>query len=381
MLNPNLQSIELSLEEYKRYTRNLVLNEIGLLGQKRLKAAQILCVGAGGLASPIVMYLSAVGVGKIGIVDFDTVSLSNLQRQVLYNTSFIGFNKVLAAKSQAEKINPNSVVETYNTKFTRSNALSIIADYDIIVDASDNFSTRYLLNDTSYLLNKPLVYGAILQSFGQISVFNYRGGATYRDLYAKAPPDNLIPSCSEGGVIGGVAAVIGSLQANEVVKIILGVGNVLSGKLLVYDFLKGNFKTLSIKKKSLFHKGNMFEIMDHDNKHEMIQNFNIQKFKQYEITTDNINLYLKSRESVIIDVRSVTEFALGHIKNAINIPLSVLQQDEKIIFLRNKIETGYNIILYCQCDSRSFIALSILSNLSIKALRIKGGLDNLQFLS
>nr|YP_010337074.1 molybdopterin biosynthesis protein [Madagascaria erythrocladioides]QUE29104.1 moeB [Madagascaria erythrocladioides]UNJ16659.1 molybdopterin biosynthesis protein [Madagascaria erythrocladioides] len=376
MLNPDLRNIEFSLEEYKRYTRNLVLSEIGLPGQKRIKASKILCVGAGGLASPIIMYLSAVGVGRIGIIDFDVVSLSNLQRQVLYTTCCVGSQKVLAAKTQIQSINPNCSVETYITRLTEDNASIIMSEYDIVVDASDNFPTRYLLSDISCLLNKPLVYGAILQSFGQISVFNYKGGVNYRDLYTTPPPDNLIPSCSEGGVIGGVAAVIGSLQANEVLKIILGIGKILSGKLLVYDFLNGEFKTLRIKKKNSSNKKNIAKLMKKQDFYEVFPNFSMKKFQQYEITADNINFYLNSPESLLVDVRSVTEFTLAHIENAINIPLSLLKQDNKLMFLRNKIKEGHTIVIYCQSDSRSFAALSILLDFSIQALRIKGGFDN-----
>jgi len=238
----------LSNAEITRYSRHLLLDEVGLAGQERLKGASVLCVGAGGLGSPLLLYLAAAGVGRIGLVDFDVVDVSNLQRQVLHGTSQIGQPKVLSARARLLDLNPHVQVDLYEEPLTSGNALQVLAPYDVIVDGTDNFPTRYLINDACVLLGKPNVYGSIFKFEGQASVFNYQGGPNYRDLYPEPPPPGLVPSCAEGGVLGVLPGVIGGIQATETLKILLGRGTTLSGRLLLYDALGMRFTELSLRK-------------------------------------------------------------------------------------------------------------------------------------
>ncbi|MEL6320225.1 MAG: molybdopterin-synthase adenylyltransferase MoeB, partial [Cyanobacteria bacterium J06626_14] len=247
MLNPNLDDIQLNREEYERFSRHLILPEVGLDGQKRLKAASVLCIGTGGLGSPLLLYLAAAGIGRIGVVDFDIVDRSNLQRQVIHATSWVGKPKIESAKHRIQEINPGCQVDLYETRLSSDNALDIFKDYDVIVDGTDNFPTRYLVNDACVLLNKPNVYGSIFRFEGQATVFNYEDGPNYRDLYPEPPPPGLVPSCAEGGVLGVLCGIIGTIQATETVKIILGQGNTLSGRLLLYNALDMSFRELKLR--------------------------------------------------------------------------------------------------------------------------------------
>lgn len=234
--------------DLSRYSRHLLLEEIGVEGQRRLKGGSVLCVGTGGLGSPLLLYLAAAGVGRIGIVDFDVVDESNLQRQVIHGTSSLGQPKLESARRRVLDINPRCEVELYPVALTSENALQIIAHYDVVVDGTDNFPTRYLVNDACVLLGKPNVYGSIFKFEGQASVFNYRGGPQYRDLYPEPPPPGLVPSCAEGGVLGVLPGVIGCIQATEALKILLGVGETLSGRLLLYDALSMRFRELKLRR-------------------------------------------------------------------------------------------------------------------------------------
>ena len=238
----------LNNDEIARYSRHLILPEVGMEGQQRLKAASVLCIGAGGLGSPLALYLAAAGVGRIGIVDFDVVDVSNLQRQVLHGTSGVGTSKLASARARLEDLNPHIQVDTYEEALSSENALRIFADYDVVIDGTDNFPTRYLVNDACVLLGKPNVYGSIFRFEGQASVFNYEGGPCYRCLYEEPPPPGLIPSCAEGGVLGILPGIIGVIQATETVKIILGKGTTLSGRLMLYDALEMNFRQLKLRK-------------------------------------------------------------------------------------------------------------------------------------
>jgi adenylyltransferase/sulfurtransferase len=238
----------LDAADYARYSRHLILDEVGVEGQRRLKGASVLCVGTGGLGSPLLLYLAAAGVGRIGIVDFDVVDESNLQRQVIHGTKNVGRPKLHSARDRILDINPRCQVDTYEVALTAENALQILAPSDIVVDGTDNFPTRYLVNDACVLLCKPNVYGSIFKFEGQASVFNYQGGPQYRDLYPEPPPPGLVPSCAEGGVLGILPGVIGCIQATETVKIILGKGTTLSGRLLLYDALNMTFRELKLRK-------------------------------------------------------------------------------------------------------------------------------------
>src|SRR3989440_873148 len=238
----------LTNDEYKRYSRHLIMPEVGLDGQLKLKAAKVLCIGAGGLGSPVAMYLAAAGVGTLGIVDFDTVDFSNLQRQILHGTPDVGRSKLASAKDRLNALNPNVNIETYETALTSENALKLFEPYDVIVDGTDNFPTRYLVNDACVLLGKPNAYGSIFRFEGQASVFGLREGPCYRCLYPEPPPPGLVPSCAEGGVLGVLPGIIGTIQAMETIKLILMIGEPLIGRLLIFYALRMKFRELKLKK-------------------------------------------------------------------------------------------------------------------------------------
>lgn len=246
MSSPELP--QLNNEEIGRYSRHLILPNVGMEGQRKLKGASVLCVGTGGLGSPLALYLAAAGVGRIGLVDFDVVDVSNLQRQIIHGSSWVGKSKVESARARIADLNPNVQVDTYEEPLTSENALRILEPYDIVVDGTDNFPTRYLVNDACVLLGKPNVYGSIFRFEGQASVFNHEDGPCYRCLYEEPPPPGLVPSCAEGGVLGILPGLIGVIQATETVKIILGVGDTLSGRLMLYDALGMSFRQLKLRK-------------------------------------------------------------------------------------------------------------------------------------
>lgn len=234
--------------DISRFSRHLLLDEVGVEGQRRLKGASVLCVGTGGLGSPLLMYLAAAGVGRIGIVDFDVVDASNLQRQIIHGSGSIGSPKVQSARARILDINPRCRVDCYELALRSDNAIDILAPYDVVVDGSDNFPTRYLVNDACVLLGKPNIYGSIFKFEGQASVFNHQGGPNYRDLYPEPPPPGLVPSCAEGGVLGVLPGIVGAIQANETIKVILGKGETLSGRLLLFDAMAMTFRTLKLRR-------------------------------------------------------------------------------------------------------------------------------------
>src|SRR5215831_14143381 len=249
----SLENIRFTKEELARYNRHIIIPEFGLEAQQKLKAANVLVVGSGGLGSPVLLYLAAAGVGTIGIIDFDVVDDSNLQRQVLFGVEEIGKPKVEAARRRLEALNPHIKIVLYNTQLTSKNALDILKDYDVVADGTDNFPTRYLVNDASVILNKTNIYASIFQFEGQVSVFNYvnekgERGPNYRDLYPTPPPPGLVPSCAEGGVLGVLPGIIGSLQALEVIKVITGVGELLNGRFYIFDSLNFESRTFKIKR-------------------------------------------------------------------------------------------------------------------------------------
>jgi len=241
-------SVTLSKEEIQRYSRHLIMPEVGMDGQLKLKAAKVLCIGTGGLGAPLGQYLAAAGVGRIGLVDFDKVDLTNLQRQILFSTKDVGRPKIEAAAERLRGLNPDIQIDTFETMLTSANALDILKDYDVIVDGTDNFATRYLVNDACVLLGKPNVYGSIFRFEGQASVFGYLGGPCYRCLYPEPPPPGLVPSCAEGGVLGVLPGIVGSIQAAETLKLIIGKGEPLVGRLLLFDALSMRFRELKLRK-------------------------------------------------------------------------------------------------------------------------------------
>ena len=238
----------LSAAELARYSRHILIPDVGRAGQERLKASSALLIGAGGLGSPLALYLAAAGVGRIGIVEFDKIDESNLQRQILYGTSQVGQSKLQRAQERLADLNPAITIEPFEQPLTSANALELFARYDVVADGTDNFPTRYLVNDACVLTGKPNVYGSIFRFEGQISVFNYQGGPCYRCLYSEPPPPGLVPSCAEGGVLGVLPGVVGALQANEVIKALLGLGEVAAGRLVIYDALKLSFRQLKLRR-------------------------------------------------------------------------------------------------------------------------------------
>jgi sulfur-carrier protein adenylyltransferase/sulfurtransferase len=246
--NAAKQGATLSKEEIQRYSRHLIMPEVGMEGQLKLKQAKVLCIGTGGLGAPLGLYLAAAGVGRIGLVDFDTVDFTNLQRQVLFGTSDVGRPKITAAADRLRNLNPEIQIDTYETHLSSENALELFKDYDIIVDGTDNFPTRYLVNDACVLLGKPNVYGSIFRFEGQITIFGYQGGPCYRCLYPEPPPPGLVPSCAEGGVLGVLPGIVGTIQAAETLKLIIGKGEPLIGRLLLFDALAMKFRELKLRK-------------------------------------------------------------------------------------------------------------------------------------
>jgi sulfur-carrier protein adenylyltransferase/sulfurtransferase len=245
---PSGKAAALSKEEVLRYNRHLIMPEVGMEGQLKFKQAKVLCIGTGGLGAPLGLYLAAAGVGRIGLVDFDSVDFTNLQRQILFGTGDVGRPKIEAAAERLRKLNPEIRIDTFETRLTSDNALDILKDYDIIVDGTDNFPTRYLVNDACVLLGKPNVYGSIFRFEGQITVFSYPGGPCYRCLYPEPPPPGLVPSCAEGGVLGVLPGIVGTIQAAETLKLILGKGEPLVGRLLLFDALAMRFRELKLRK-------------------------------------------------------------------------------------------------------------------------------------
>ncbi|MCO5184461.1 MAG: molybdopterin-synthase adenylyltransferase MoeB [Anaerolineae bacterium] len=248
IVNGRAEAVALSQEEVKRYSRHLIMPEVGMAGQKKLKAASVLIVGAGGLGSPLALYLAAAGIGRIGIIDYDTVDHTNLQRQILYTTDDLGKSKIEIARQRIQAANPNVQVDLYNEPLTSANALRLFAPYDLIIDGTDNFPTRYLVNDACVLLGKPNVYGSIFRFEGQVTVFNTEDGPCYRCLYPEPPPPGLVPSCAEGGVLGVLPGIVGTMQALEAIKLITGIGTPLKGRLLLFDALHMEFTELKLRK-------------------------------------------------------------------------------------------------------------------------------------
>lgn len=377
MLNPNLDEIQLLPEEYARYSRHLILPEVGLEGQKRLKAASVLCVGTGGLGSPLLLYLAAAGVGRLGIVDFDVVDHSNLQRQVIHGTSWVGKPKIESAKNRIHEINPYCQVDLYETALSSANALDIIRPYDIVVDGTDNFPTRYLVNDACVLLDKPNVYGSIFRFEGQATVFNYQGGPNYRDLYPEPPPPGMVPSCAEGGVLGILPGIIGVIQATETVKIILGQGTTLSGRLVLYNALEMKFRELKLRPNPV--RPVIEKLIDY----EMfcgIPQAQAAEAEQQSMLTEMTVTELKqlidsgAGDFVLIDVRNPNEYEIAKIPGAILIPLPDIENGKGIEQVKAALN-GHRLIAHCKMGGRSAKALAILQAAGIEGTNVKGGIQ------
>jgi sulfur-carrier protein adenylyltransferase/sulfurtransferase len=376
MLNPNLDEIQLNKQEYERYSRHLILPEVGLEGQKRLKAASVLCIGTGGLGSPLLLYLAAAGVGRIGIVDFDIVDHSNLQRQVIHGTSWVGKPKIESAKNRILEINPFCQVDLYETRVSSENAIDIATPYDIIIDGTDNFPTRYLMNDVCVLLNKPNVYGSIFRFEGQATVFNYEGGPNYRDLYPEPPPPGMVPSCAEGGVLGVLCGVVGSIQATEAIKIILGQGTTLSGRLLLYNALEMTFRQLKLRPNPV--RPVIEKLIDYE-QFCGIPQAKAQEASQQtqipEMTVKELKQLIDSgaKDFVLLDVRNPNEYQICQIPGSVLVPLPDIEQGAGVAKVKELLN-GHRLIAHCKMGGRSAKALGILKEAGIEGINVKGGI-------
>ncbi len=378
MLNPNLDEIQLNKAEYERYSRHLILPEVGLDGQKKLKAASVCCVGTGGLGAPLLLYLAAAGVGRIGIVDFDVVDHSNLQRQVIHGTSWVGKPKIESAKARILEINPYCQVDLHEVRLSSDNALDIFEPYDIVVDGTDNFPTRYLVNDACVLLNKPNVYGSIYRFEGQATVFNYEEGPNYRDLYPEPPPPGLVPSCAEGGVLGILPGMIGVIQATETIKIILGKGKTLSGRLLVYNSLDMSFRELKLRRPPEEHRVVIDKLIDYEQFCGIPQAAE-EEAKQAadmpEMTVSELKELLDSDKDdyFLLDVRNPNEYEIAKIPGSTLIPLGEIENGDGVLKLQGMLN-GHKLVAHCKMGGRSAKALAILKEAGIQGTNVKGGI-------
>lgn len=377
MLNPNLDTIELNKEEYERYARHIILPEVGLEGQKRIKAASVLCVGTGGLGSPLILYLAASGIGRIGIVDFDIVDASNLQRQIIHGTSWVGKPKIESAKHRILEINPACQVDLYETRLSSENALSILEPYDIIIDGTDNFPTRYLVNDACVLLNKPNVYGSIFRFEGQATVFNYQDGPNYRDLYPEPPPPGMVPSCAEGGVLGVLPGIIGTIQATEAIKIILGAKNTLSGRLLLFNAWEMKFRELKLRPNPV--RPVIEKLIDYQEFCGIPQaqaQEAAEKQQLPEMTVTELKALLDSDadDYVLIDVRNPNEYQIAQIPKAVLIPLPDIEDGDGVVKVKELINGKQRLIAHCKLGGRSAKALQILKQSGIEGINVVGGI-------
>jgi adenylyltransferase/sulfurtransferase len=377
MLNPNLDEIQLSKDDYERYSRHIILPEVGLLGQKRLKAATVLCIGTGGLGSPLLLYLAAAGIGRIGIVDFDVVDHSNLQRQIIHGTSWVGKPKIQSAKNRILEINPDCQVDLYDTRLSSENALEIFRPYDVIVDGTDNFPTRYLTNDACVLLDKPNVYGSIFRFEGQATVFNYQGGPNYRDLYPEPPPPGLVPSCAEGGVLGVLPGIIGTIQATETIKIILGAKDTLSGRLLLYNAWEMKFRELKLRPNPI--RPVIEKLIDYEQFCGIPQAKAAELQTQMtlaEITVQELQALMDSQSSdyLLIDVRNPNEYEIARIPNSVLIPLPDLENGTAIAKVQELLQ-GRHLFAHCKMGGRSAKALALLKQAGIEGTNVKGGIS------
>ena len=347
---------ELSTEELQRYSRHLLLPEVGLEGQRRLKAGRVLLVGAGGLGSPLGLYLAAAGVGHVGLVDFDVVDVTNLQRQVLHGTRDVGRPKLDSARDRLLDINPHTDIETYDTRLTSDNALEIVREYDVVVDGTDNFPTRYLVNDACVLTGRPNVYGSIFRFEGQASVFATPDAPCYRCLFREPPPPGLVPSCAEGGVLGVLPGLIGTIQATETLKILLGIGTTLAGRLLLVDALRMQFRTLKLQRDPACPAcgtRTLRELIDYEDFCGLRAVHSGPGVA--EVTPAELVAWRARGDAIdLVDVREPGEWALGHLAGARHIPLGMVSSALDT-FARDR-----TTVLYCKGGTRSAQAARIL---------------------
>jgi len=363
------QGVELSNEEIERYSRHLIMPEVGIAGQRKLKQASVLCIGTGGLGSPLALYLSAAGIGRIGLVDFDIVDHTNLQRQIIHGTGDVGRPKLDSARDSIAEINPHVRVETYETMITSDNAMELAAPYDIIIDGTDNFPTRYLVNDTCVLLGKPNVYGSIFRFEGQASLFWAEKGPCYRCLYPEPPPPGLVPSCAEGGVLGILPGIIGIIQATEAVKLILGKGNSLIGRLLLFDALGMKFREMKLRKDPdcpiCGKNPSIRELIDYEHFCGIgTEADQIMLRKDQEIGVTDLKSSLDNGEEIVLlDVREPHEYEICQLDNSAMIPLGQLQARV------GELNPESNLVVYCRSGVRSMKAVKFLSEAGFGTVR------------
>jgi len=374
-LQPDRDLPELTNDEIKRYSRHLIMPEVGVDGQRKLKASKVLCIGAGGLGSPVAMYLAAAGVGTIGLVDFDVVDFSNLQRQILHSTPDVGRPKLASAKDKLTALNPEIEIRTHEVALSSENALELFAPYDVIVDGTDNFPTRYLVNDACVLLGKPNAYGSIFRFEGQASVFATKDGPCYRCLYPEPPPPGLVPSCAEGGVLGVLPGMIGMVQATETIKLIMGIGEPLIGRFLIYDALKMKFRELKLRKDPdcpvCGTHPTVTKLIDYE------QFCGIAPAAPERITMNNAteitSLELKQRldrgdDLKIIDVREPNEYQINRIAGSMLIPLGDIPKRY------TELDPEDELVMQCKSGARSAKAADFLRSVGFKkVLNLKGG--------
>ncbi len=368
---------DLDHEEILRYSRHLLIPEVGLEGQRKLKNSSALVIGTGGLGSPVALYLAAAGVGRIGLVDYDVVDSSNLQRQVIHGTSTIGKLKVESARAKLSDLNPGIQVDIYNEPFTSVNAMRIAADYDVLIDGTDNFPARYLTNDVCVFLGKPNVYGSIFRFDGQLSVFYAKEGPCYRCLFPEPPPPGLVPSCAEGGVLGVLPGTIGTLQATEALKILLGIGDPMIGRLLLYNALDMSFDFVKLKKnpkcrvcgpnadiKELIDYEEFCGVPGHDHEDGSAG-------AGLDITAPELRNRLSlDLGLVLLDVREPHELEISALPNAVNIPLGQLASR------LTELNSADEMIVFCKAGTRSARALELLSSAGFKKVKnLKGGIN------
>jgi len=360
----------LSREELRRYDRHVILPEVGLEGQKKLKAASVLCVGAGGLGSPLALYLAAAGVGRIGLVDFDVVDESNLQRQIMHDTPSVGTPKLESARKRLLALNPHVAVETHETKLSSANAVELFRKYDVIADGTDNFPTRYLVNDACVLTGRPNAYGSIFRFEGQLAVFAAKDGPCYRCLYPEPPPPGLVPSCAEGGVLGVLPGVIGTMQAIETIKLILGIGKPLVGRLMLYDALEQSWRTLKVKKNPDCPACGKNPTIKAPIDYEAFCGLKEKPVSAIpEMTVEQLKAMQDKKEKfVLLDVREPHEFEAARIPGSKLIPLGELP---KRLGELNKDE---KYVVHCRSGGRSGRAVALMRQQGYDATNVAGGI-------
>jgi adenylyltransferase/sulfurtransferase len=367
------EQVSLSPQEVARYSRHLIMPEVGLDGQKRLKASSVLLIGAGGLGSPLGLYLAAAGVGRIGLVDYDVVDFSNLQRQVLYGTADVGRPKLQSAADRLRAINPEVRLDLYETRLTSANALSVLGPYDVVIDGTDNFPTRYLVNDACVLLGKPNVYGSIFRFDGQASVFYPGRGPCYRCLYPEPPPPGEVPSCAEGGVLGILPGLIGCIQATEAVKLILGRGTPLVGRLLLYDALRMEFRPFKVRRNPRCpvcgDSPTIKQLIDYE-QFCGVRGQEAPAPPGAELTVEELKQRLDRGEDLfVLDVRNPEEFQICRIPGSTLIPLPSLPQR------LGELDAGRELIVHCKSGARSQKAIRFLHDRGFRNLKnLKGGI-------